>query len=149
MLNSGFENFPTFLSSSPSPQGAACKQTYLNFSPLLTESNFPPGRPTHHLSNIYFSFPRLLGCGPWGLLDNFLHALRALRPCDPRNSLFKINFFISDFFRSFWRQRIYDTTLGVRDPLHTRFLWRAGRATGRGIGYSSSWIFRSHWKLLC
>ena len=57
MLNSGFENFPTFLSSSPSPQGAACKQTYLNFSPLLTESNFPPGRPTHHLSNIYFTFP--------------------------------------------------------------------------------------------
>ena len=24
--------------------------------------------------------------GPSGLLDNVLHALRALRPCDPRNS---------------------------------------------------------------
>ena len=30
--------------------------------------------------------PRLLGCGPSGLLDNVLHALRALRSCDPRNS---------------------------------------------------------------
>ena len=29
---------------------------------------------------------RLLGCNPSGLLDNVLHALRALRPCDPRNS---------------------------------------------------------------
>ena len=28
---------------------------------------------------------RLLGSGPLGLLDNVLHALRALRPCDPRN----------------------------------------------------------------
>ena len=26
------------------------------------------------------------GLGPSGLLDNVLHALRALRPCDPRNS---------------------------------------------------------------
>ena len=31
------------------------------------------------------SGPRLLGCGPSGLLDNVLHALRALTPCDPRN----------------------------------------------------------------
>ena len=30
--------------------------------------------------------PRLLGCGPSDLLDNVLHALLALRPCDPRNS---------------------------------------------------------------
>ena len=32
---------------------------------------------------------QVLGCGPSGpsgLLDNVLHALRALRPCDPRNS---------------------------------------------------------------
>ena len=42
------------------------------------------------------------------------------------------------FPRSFWHQRIYNTTLGFRDPLNTRFLWRAaGRA---GIGYSSNWI---------
>ena len=28
--------------------------------------------------------PKLLVCGPSGLLDFVLHALRALRPCDPR-----------------------------------------------------------------
>ena len=28
---------------------------------------------------------RLLGCGPSGLLDVVLRALRPLRPCDPRN----------------------------------------------------------------
>ena len=28
--------------------------------------------------------PRLRPLGPPGLLDNVLHALRALRPCDPR-----------------------------------------------------------------
>ena len=28
---------------------------------------------------------RLLGSSPLGLLDFVLHALRALRPCDPRN----------------------------------------------------------------
>ena len=32
------------------------------------------------------SGPRLLGCGPSGLLDFVLSALRALRPCDPRIS---------------------------------------------------------------
>ena len=29
------------------------------------------------------SGPQLLVCGPSGLLDFVLHALRALRPCDP------------------------------------------------------------------
>ena len=32
------------------------------------------------------SVAQLLGCGPSGLLDNVLHALRALRPCDSCNS---------------------------------------------------------------
>ena len=32
------------------------------------------------------SGPRLLGCGPLGLLDNVLHALGAHKQCDPRNS---------------------------------------------------------------
>ena len=31
------------------------------------------------------SGPRRLDSGPSGLLDNVLHALQALRPCDPRN----------------------------------------------------------------
>ena len=39
---------------------------------------------------IYWKFrgpsgPQLLVCGPLGLLDFVLRALRALRPCDPRN----------------------------------------------------------------
>ena len=35
--------------------------------------------------------------GPSGLLDNDLHALRALRPCDPHNEDFFL-FFVLDFF---------------------------------------------------
>ena len=53
-----------------------------------------------------------------------------------------LDFFIiwNVFFRLFWHQRICDTTLGFRDPLHTRFLWRAAAGRAAGIGYSSSWI---------
>ena len=58
------------------------------------------------------SGPWLLGCGPSGLLDNVLHALWVLRPCDPR-----INAMMGQWF---CHQRIYDTTLGSRDPLHTK-----------------------------
>ena len=51
---------------------------------------------THNNSNYFIQYentrslgvppgPDFLGSGPSGLLDNVLHALWALRPCDPRN----------------------------------------------------------------
>ena len=39
-----------------------------------------------NLKSRWPSGPGLLGCGPSGLLDNVLHAVRALRRCDPRIS---------------------------------------------------------------
>ena len=43
-------------------------------------------------------------------------------------------------FRSFWHQRIYDTTLGSRDIAMWRFLWLTDGRMDRGIGYSRSWM---------
>ena len=37
------------------------------------------------------------------------------------------------FFRSFWHQRIYATTLGSRDIVKVRFLWRSRRSRNRGF----------------
>ena len=85
--------------------------------------------------------PRLLGCGPSGLLDNVLHALRALRPCDSRNQNFiwwwwRLCFTEATRLLEFSRSRRLTTgpERGNRDPLHMWFLWRGG------IGYSSSWM---------
>ena len=50
--------------------------------------------------------------GPSGLLDNDLHALRALRPCDPRNEDFcflRLVFFSSSEFVSYFSGR-FDTS---------------------------------------
>ena len=44
--------------------------------------------------------------------------------------------FFRFFSRSFWQQRIYETSLGSRDIAMGIFLWRGW---GGGIGYSSSW----------
>ena len=55
-------------------------------------------------------------------------------------SLFFIGFVCGHFDTS---GSMICTTVGFRDLLHTRFLWRAAAAAvraGRGIGYSSSWI---------
>ena len=41
---------------------------------------------TRNLGALPASRARLLGCGPLGLLDNVLRAIRVLRLCDPRNS---------------------------------------------------------------
>ena len=41
-----------------------------------------------YIKYIYYTRSRGL-LRPFGLLDNVLHALRALRPCDPRNSAMK------------------------------------------------------------
>ena len=52
------------------------------------------------------------------LLEFVLHALRALRPCDPIFLMFFSSIFSSSsefVFRSFWHQRIYDTSLGSQD----------------------------------
>ena len=52
-----------------------------------------------------------------------------------------IAFFLKNFIRLFWHQRIYDTTLSFRDIGTWWFLWRAAAVRGRGgIGYSSIWI---------
>ena len=48
--------------------------------------------------------------GPSGLLDNDLHALRALRPCDPRNVFFYFfRFLFQNFFLSYFSGR-FDTS---------------------------------------
>ena len=55
--------------------------------------------------------------GPSGLLDNDLHALRALRPCDPRNEdffFFNLDFFISEMLSYFFGR--FDTS-GSMIPL--------------------------------
>ena len=76
---------------------------------------------------------------PSGLLDNVLHALQGAQAVWPTQQCNDGIFFIhaQSFFRSFWHQRIYDSSLGSRDPLHTNF---CDEDEDRGIVYSSSWI---------
>ena len=61
-----------------------CNWKHLHFAPQALLS-LPPRLPAFYIPWEMFIY-RSLGCGPLGLLDNVLHALRALRPCDPRNS---------------------------------------------------------------
>ena len=50
--------------------------------------------------------------GPSGLLDNVLHALRALRPCDPRNGAMYIreiqsSEIVIQIHTTLWNYQIY------------------------------------------
>ena len=74
-------------------------QLFVNFS--FTQEFSSNSGETNNSSWKKYTFTRSLGAlraptsslrpfgpalGPSGLLDNVLHALRALRPCDPHNS---------------------------------------------------------------
>ena len=93
-----------------------------------------------------------IGTGSRGLLDNVLHALRALRPCDPRiNAMMHWRIFFFDLvfiiflFRFLFPGRFATSGSMIRlsvPEIHcTRKKWqRTGRQTDRGIGYFGKWI---------
>jgi len=107
--------------------------------------------------------------GPSGLLDNVLHALRALRPCDPRNSAIspKIRNFPENpkfprkseishpntilmmmmtiwWSKATWLLEFSRSLAGTCAPEKRDTFCVTGRRTGGqaggGIGYSSSWM---------